>query len=218
MPIESHSLMDGKVHVYRRENSRYWQCSTYMDGRNYRKSTKYENLPLAMEFAREWYMAVYVDSRRAQESNHTQFLLKKVSPYQAIEESAPQPLHSATHGKKRKPSGPTFTDAAEKFISEYGVITQGERNERWTQDHVRRVRTHLIPYFREMSVKEINAGVVQEYRMHRNTNGYKGRIPSRSTLHHETVTLRLVLKTAHRYGWIPTVYPIFPHHTKRPVR
>jgi hypothetical protein len=27
-----HSLMDGKLHVYRRENSSQWQCSTYLAG------------------------------------------------------------------------------------------------------------------------------------------------------------------------------------------
>lgn len=55
-----------------------------------------------------------------------------------------------------------------------------------------RINVHLITYFGDMSVKDINAGLVQEYRVARNTNGYKGRIPSRSTLRHETVTLRLV--------------------------
>ena len=202
MPTESHSLMDGKVHVYRRENSRYWQCSTYTNGRNYRKSTKHENLSLAMEYAREWYMAVYIDSRRMQESNHTQFLLKKVSPYQAIEEPAPQALHSATHGKKRKSSGPTFADAAEKFTAEYSVITKGERNKAWADAHKMRIDVHLNPFFGEMAIKDINAGLMQEYRIQRTQNGYKGKIPSRSTLHHETVTMRMVLKTAHRYGWI----------------
>ncbi len=28
MPTENYLLMDGALHVYRRENSRYWQCST----------------------------------------------------------------------------------------------------------------------------------------------------------------------------------------------
>lgn len=64
MPYETHSLMDGKLHVYRRENSRFWQCSTYMNSRNHRQTTKEQNLALAMEFAREWYMELYVDQRR----------------------------------------------------------------------------------------------------------------------------------------------------------
>lgn len=208
MHTESHSLMDGKVHVYKRDGSRYWQCSTYLNGRNHRKSTKHESLAMALDFAREWYMAVYVDSKRMQESHLTQTLINKAFPYHQAEPPAPS-LHRPPP-QRQKVSGPTFAEAAEKFIAEYSVITQGERNERWAQDHVRRINTHLVPYFGNMPVKDINAGIVQEYRIHRNTNGYKGRTPSRSTLHHETVTLRLVLKTAHRYGWIDAVPDISP--------
>jgi hypothetical protein len=61
MSVETHSFMDGKVQIYKRENSRYWQCSTYMDGRNHRTSTKEESLTLAKEFAKEWYMTAYVN-------------------------------------------------------------------------------------------------------------------------------------------------------------
>jgi hypothetical protein len=32
--------MGGNVHAYRRENSRYWQCSAYLVGKNRRVSTK----------------------------------------------------------------------------------------------------------------------------------------------------------------------------------
>jgi hypothetical protein len=53
MNTESHSLLDGKIHLYKRENSRFWQCSTYMDGRNHRTSTKEESLTIAKDFARE---------------------------------------------------------------------------------------------------------------------------------------------------------------------
>jgi integrase len=205
MSVESHSFMDGKVHVYKRSSSRFWQCATYIDGRNHRKSTKQEILTLAMEFAREWYMAVYVDSKRMNQSSQTGFLIQKFIP-EGGAVIAPARLVK----EPKKSSGPTFREAAEKFISEYSVITQGERNERWAQDHIRRVNTHLMEYFGDKPVKNINAGLVQEYRIHRHTNGYKGKTPSRSTLHHETVTLRLVLKTAHRYGWIDAVPDISP--------
>ena len=36
MPLESHTIMDGKVHVYRREHSQFWQCAVYLGGRNHR--------------------------------------------------------------------------------------------------------------------------------------------------------------------------------------
>ena len=76
---ESHSLMDGKVHVYKRGRSRFWQCSTYMNGRNHRKSTKHESLAMAMDYAREWYLTVYVDTRRIQENRLTHHLIQKAA-------------------------------------------------------------------------------------------------------------------------------------------
>ncbi|MBK7361505.1 MAG: site-specific integrase [Micavibrio sp.] len=225
MQVESHSLMDGKVHVYRRVGSRFWQCSTYMNGRNHRKSTKHDSLTMAMDFAREWYVSIYVDTRRIQENSLAQSVTHTPSPHrpspiESIERSAhfsarsPYAPHIARpyvpRSRQLSASSPTFAEAAEKFIEEYSVITHGERNKVWAEGHILRIKVHLLPYFGDMPVRGINAGLVQEYRIARNTKGYKGRIPSRSTLHHETVTLRLVLKTAHRYGWIDAVPDISP--------
>src|SRR5215469_488769 len=53
---EHHELMGGKLHVYKRENSRHWQCSTYLAGKNRRKSTKEESLSHAKEIAEDWYL------------------------------------------------------------------------------------------------------------------------------------------------------------------
>ncbi|HEU4839285.1 MAG TPA: hypothetical protein VFS88_07745 [Micavibrio sp.] len=50
---ESHTLMDGKVHLYKRDNSRFWQCSTYLRGRNHRASTKEESLTFAKDYAQQ---------------------------------------------------------------------------------------------------------------------------------------------------------------------
>ena len=46
--------MGGKLHVYRRENSGQWQCSTYLGGRNHRVSTKTDSLAQAKDFAQDW--------------------------------------------------------------------------------------------------------------------------------------------------------------------
>ncbi len=205
MSTETHSFLDGKVHVYKRDNSRFWQCSTYMGGRNYRIPTKEESLRLAKEFAHEWYMAVYLDSKRQSQSSRTSLLLQRLGQEENFSEYS-----TARTEKPKKPSGPTFRDAAEKFISEYGVITEGQRNKEWAKSHEMRIKVHLMPFFGDKPLSTISAGLVQEYRVERNKNGYKGRKPSRSTLHHETVTLRLVLKTAHRYKWIDAVPDISP--------
>ena len=51
-----HSILGGKVHVYKRENSQLWQCSTYMDGKNRRMSTKEESLSKAKDIAEDWFL------------------------------------------------------------------------------------------------------------------------------------------------------------------
>src|SRR6516165_12759411 len=55
MPV-SHELLGGKLHVYRRENSPFWQCAAYVNGRNHRVSTKEESLSRAKDFAEDWFL------------------------------------------------------------------------------------------------------------------------------------------------------------------
>jgi integrase len=54
--METHTVMGGKVHVYKRENSTCWQCSSYLEGKNRRVSTKEESLSKAKDFAEDWYL------------------------------------------------------------------------------------------------------------------------------------------------------------------
>jgi integrase len=87
-------------------------------------------------------------------------------------------------------------------------MTEGERNAKYVQDHQSRLRNHLLPYFGKMGLSEVTPGTVQEYRLFR-LKGPGGetdhKAPSRSTMHHEMVTLRQVLKTAVRHGWLTAV-------------
>jgi hypothetical protein len=52
----SHDLMGGVLHVYKRENSRFWQCSAFLNGRNHRVSSKQESLAHAKDFAEDWFL------------------------------------------------------------------------------------------------------------------------------------------------------------------
>jgi len=168
-----HTLMNGRLHVYRRENSAYWQCSTFLNGKNWRISTKDDSLERARDIAEDWYLGLRGKSRSGE--------LK---------------------------TGKTFEHAAEKFLEEYEVITAGERNAQYVKGLGEKIALHLNPFFGTTVVSEITPGLVQDYRIHRATsrkNPKTGqpRRPSRSTLHKEIVTLRHVLKTANRHGWLP---------------
>ena len=165
--MPSHELMGGKLHVYKRENSRFWQASTYLAGKNRRISMKEESLSHAKEIAEDWYLELRGKARAGQ--------LK---------------------------TGPTFKQAAERFLAEYQTLTRGERSPRYVASIEEKLRVHLLPFFRNKLLSEINPGLVQEYRVHRTNTSRTGKPPARSTLHIETVVLRQVLKCATRHGWL----------------
>lgn len=169
---EVHALLGGKVQVYKRSNSDFWQCSTSIGGRQWRRSTKEESLAHAKEFAEDWYLELKGKSRAG--------LLK---------------------------AGKTFKQAAKKFREEYEVITEGQRNADYVDGHWRRLDRHLIPFFGNRTLGEITPGIVNEYRVfrHKDAKKRRGAVPARNTLHQEIVTLRQVLKTAYRHGWIAYV-------------
>ncbi len=167
-----HALMGGKLHVYRRENSGLWQCSTYLAGKNHRVSTKTDSLAHAKDFAQDWYLELHGKHRRGEV-------------------------------KAEK----TFKTAAAAFEREYEIITDGERSPAYVRGHKDRIRLHLNPFFGSHGLSEITPGLVQEYRIHRRQSA---RPPARTTLHHELVTLRQVLKTAIRHGWLAHLPDLTP--------
>ncbi len=172
---EYHPLLGGKLNLYKRENSAFWQCSSYLAGREHRATTKERDRARAEEKAEEWYLGLRVQHRT---------------------------------GELR--GGRSFGDAAKKFEVEYAALTAGERNPDYVKGHSDRLRVHLLPFFGSKAVSDVTPQMVQDYRVHRMTSKKNLKTgeamrPSRSTLHHEIVTLRHVLKTAQRLGWIKFV-------------
>lgn len=56
--MESIPLFDGKVRLYKRPHSEFWQCSTYLAGKNRRVSTYQKTLADAKQRAEEWYIEI----------------------------------------------------------------------------------------------------------------------------------------------------------------
>jgi len=98
----------------------------------------------------------------------------------------------------------TFRDVSEHYLHEYDIITQGQRNKQYVEGQHWRCRVHLVPFFGNLGISEITAGKIQEYRIHRHQEAIakRGKPPGHSTLHQEIVTLRQILKTALRHGWL----------------
>lgn len=164
---QSHPILGGKVLVYRRANTGKWQCSTRIDGRNWRISTREDSLALAKEFAEDWFFRM-----KAKEKGGTLKFEK------------------------------TFADAAKKYEEEYDVVTGGTRNRVYVAGNERRLRLYLTPFFGDLGLSEVTAGKIHEYRVMRHQAAPDGKPPAKNTLHQEIVTLRQVLKTAIRHGWL----------------
>lgn len=172
---EVHKILGDKVNVYRRENSSHWQCSTYLAGKNHRKSTKEDSLSRAKEVAEDWYLELRGKARSGE-------LQREV--------------------KQKK--GTTFREASDQFLTEFEQLTLGQRSPVYIKEIRRRLKNNLLPFFGDLGLSEITAGKIQEYRLHRMNQSMEklGRPPARNTMHQEIVTLRQVLKTGLRHNWI----------------
>lgn len=191
-----HKLLGGDVQIYRRPNSPHWQCSASIGGQQYRATTKCEGLAEAKDAAEDWYLTLKGKHR----------------------------FGGGIEPKKKKASGPTFREAAAAFVAEYETLLATQRNASYLKSHGMRIKVHLNPFFGDMALSEITPGVVQDYRIHRQTSrkrlvtdennpDVKREVvvtPSKVTLHHDIVTLRLVLKSANRRGWLPIVPDLSP--------
>ena len=48
-------VLDGKLHVFRRPNTKYWWCGFHVKGLYVRTSTKCAEITAATEAAKQWY-------------------------------------------------------------------------------------------------------------------------------------------------------------------
>lgn len=192
--MPTHQILGGKVHVYRRPNSSYWQCSSYLAGRNRRVSTKQESLQLAKEFAEDWYLTLRDKNRQGEllsEKTFRQAAAKFEREYEIITEGHRSPRWVEGHkARLRLHLIPFFGNMG------LSQITAGK--------------------VQEYRIHRMTPG--DEPNPHSKSNRpHTGKPPSRSTLHDEVVTLRLGLKTAMRHGWLaalPDLSPPYNTNTK----
>ena len=173
------------------KRGRFWHCAATVGSKQHRETTKKEELAQAEDAAEDWYLELRGKFKRGE--------LGQLVPVNTEK---------------------TFADAAEQFLREYPVITQGQRNKQYVAGHERRLRKYVLPFFGDKPLSQVTSGFIQEYRIHRlassnedagqrtnvrtNPNGEETthKPPARSTMHQEIVVLRQVLKAALRQGWL----------------
>jgi integrase len=172
-----HEILGGKVTLYKRDG-RFWQCAASVGGKQYRATTKKEELSQAEDAAEDWYLELRGKFKRGDLGR-----LEEVN------------------------SEKTFTDAAEQFIREFPIMTEGQRSKKYVAGQERRIRKHLIPFFGDKGLSKVTSGLIQEYRIKRveQAKAENDRPLARNTQHQEMVALRQVLKLAVRHGHLATL-------------
>lgn len=180
---DSHSLMGGKLHLYKRSGSSAWQCSTYLKGRNHRVSTKEDSLSHAKDFAEDWYLELRGKSRAG--------LLKSGRTFRQAAERFEREYEVITFGE-RSPAHVVRLKAMIRIhlLPFFGKMLLSDITPGVVQDY--RVHRHSNPRPRLWQRPD------------------DAKPPSRSTLHQEVIALRHVLKTAERHGWLPAIPNLSP--------
>lgn len=175
--VERYDLMGGKCYIYKRS-----------------ADSKY------------WQVAAFVANRNHRAST-------KMEGFSAAKQFAEE-WYLELRGKfvrgelgKLTPLEKTFKDAAEQFLREFPVLTEGQRSPIYIAGHERRVRKYLIPFFGDKPLATITSGMIAEYRIDRieKSKEKRGKPPSRTTMHQEMVALRQTFKTALRHGWLSSM-------------
>lgn len=176
----THDLIGGKLHVYRRENSRYWQCSSYLAGRNHRATTKTDNLERAKAFAEEWYFDLRLKNRSGELRGGRSFKSAAdlfLREYEALTAGERNPVYVKGHETRLRVhllpffGNKSVADITPALVAEYRIHRLTSRKHPKTGEPLR---------------------------------------PARSTMHQEIVCLRHVLKTAERQGWIRFIPNLSP--------
>ena len=175
--LEIHRILGNKVRLYRRTEGGSWHCSTYLDGKERRKSTKQRSLGQAKDVAEDWFLELCAKKRFGElDSGKTfaQAAKQFEKEYEAITLGRRSPKWVQGHKDRiRLHLLPHFEKTSIKNI------TSGAAQE-----------------YRVARMTKPKAW---------DDNSKEWKPPARNTLHNEIVTLSMVLKTAQRHGWIEHV-------------
>ncbi|MDO8381029.1 site-specific integrase [Phenylobacterium sp.] len=188
------------MQLYMRPKSPFWQCACSVGGKQLRTSTKEESLARAKDVARDWYLGLLGKYQAGELKTGTTFRKASeyfLNEYEIITEGERNADYVASHGMRlRVHLLPFFgdkvvTEITPGLVQEYRVHRMTSRKDPKTCEPLRDPKTGepLRDPKTNRILKDHRTGVAKR--------------PSRTTLHHEIITLRHVLKAANRHGWLP---------------
>ncbi len=184
--IKIHKYKDEKLHVYKRDDSRFWLCRFFAEGKYKTKTTGEEKLRNARDFAESWYEDIRYNQRHgiAVHSKKFSFVAKE---YLAYQETLVINYERAVKVGSIKKAG--------KVKGKY-------RTRRQATDYIYRINA-LKKYFDKFDISKIQRNQIEDYVDERMKSS------SMTTVRYDLTALSLVLQFAERKLFISHI-PKFP--------
>jgi hypothetical protein len=203
--MPTHSILGGKVHLYRRGESGNWHCSTYYKGRNHRRSTKEDSLPHAQEIAEDWYLELRGKGRAG-------LLKPQGKPFNEAADAFLNEYEASTKGER----SPRWVKEHEAHVRNhlkpfFGKYTVPEIDGDKAQEY--RIHRAKNPYVRPK--KKVVGANGTENRAKPNNEEKTPKPTARNTIDNEIITLRMILKMSERKRWIKAVPDLSPPYKKQ---
>jgi integrase len=201
MPI--HTILSGKVQLYRRGEGENWHCSTFYQGRKHRRSTKESSLPHAQEIAEDWYLELRGKGRAG--------LLKPQG----------KPFNEAADAFIEEYEASTVGERAERWVKEHKRHVKQHLKPFFGKYALPEIDGDKVQEYRIHRGKNIYLRATKD-----DPDGSKRREaiskgemkapppPARNTIDNEIITLRMILKKGERKQWIKAVPDLSPLYKK----
>jgi integrase len=182
--MTTHEMFDGRLQLYKRPESRVWQCAARVGERRFRQSTKEENLDRAKDVAEEWYLDLRGKLRGGE-------ILKPGHTFSA-----------AAQGYLKEIKVLAVSDRSPKYVELLELRLNRHIIPFFGKTPIKDVNRGLVQAYRAKRAEETIARTA--------VGDEPGKPPARSTMTNEIVHIRQVLKWAEGMGWIPFVPNLTP--------
>lgn len=183
MEAVRHSILAGKVQLFKRARSQFWQADTYVSGQRFKVSTKEDSLARAKSFAEDWYMGLRGQS-------HAGILKPREITFEKVAKQFLLEYEAITEGQR-----------SEKWVQGYEIHLRLHLIPFFGKLGISEVTSGKVEEYRVLRAgqagrqpKALKAGEGSDAVKEATT--VKIRPQSRSTIHDEIVALRQVLKTS----------------------
>lgn len=189
--MERHKILGDQVALYRRTEGGPWHCYTFLNGQEWRKSTKEKSLTRAKDVAKDWFNALQAKDHLGE--------LNTGKSFDQVAKMFAEEYEATTRGHRSPKWVQGHRDRLRlHLLPFFGKMPVDEITAGTAQQY----RAHRLTEPENYNEEDA---------------GKPWKPPARKTIHNEIVTLSLTLKTAHRHGYIqqvPDLSDPYRRHTK----